>query len=81
MIDPESAARLADDFEDPQPLKGKTTMANYSKLFGSILGSVLGIGVSKGVLPAEWATPDVQAAIMVLLSAAAVYFFPANKPR
>lgn len=54
-------------------------LGNHSKLIGSIVGGILGIAVNKGVLPQEWATPDVQAAILVLFSAAMTYFFPANK--
>lgn len=55
-------------------------MGNYSKLIGSIVGGVAGLLVAKGLLPSEWATPEIQGAIVVLLSAAATYFFPANKP-
>ena len=52
---------------------------NYSKLFGSIIGGVLGIGVSKLGLPAEMNSPDMVAAITMLLSAIATYLAPANR--
>lgn len=54
-------------------------MGNYSKLIGSIVGGVVGIAVSFG-LPAEWATPELQGAIVVVLSAIATFIFPSNKP-
>jgi len=55
-------------------------MGNYSKLIGSIVGGLLGLGVSKGILPAELATPEIVAAITALFAAVATYLFPANKP-
>ena len=55
-------------------------MGNYSKLIGSIVGGIAGILAARGFLPAEWATPEIQGAIVVLLSAVATYAFPANKP-
>ncbi|HEV2501492.1 MAG TPA: hypothetical protein VGV39_00355 [Mesorhizobium sp.] len=55
-------------------------MGNYSKLIGSIVGGVAGLLVARGLLPAEWATPEIQGAIVVLLSAAATFAFPANRP-
>lgn len=55
-------------------------MGNYSKLFGSLVGGVLGLAVSLFGLPAEWATPEIQGAITVLLGAAATFLFPANRP-
>jgi hypothetical protein len=53
-------------------------MGNYSKLIGSIVGGVVGIAATFG-LPAEWATPEIQGAIVVILSAIATFIFPANK--
>ena len=38
-----------------------------------------GWAVAKGFLPASLATPDVQAAVVVILAAVATYIFPANK--
>ncbi|WP_315920470.1 hypothetical protein [Mesorhizobium sp. SP-1A] len=55
-------------------------MGNYSKLIGSIVGGVAGLLVARGLLPEEWATTEIQGAIVVLLSAVATYAFPANKP-
>lgn len=51
---------------------------NFSKLIGSLVGGVIGVGVSKFGLPAEVATPEIQGAITVLLSALATFLFPAN---
>jgi hypothetical protein len=56
------------------------TVGNYSKLIGSLVGGVIGYLGSKYALPAEWTSPDMQAAITLILSAAATYLFPANKP-
>lgn len=55
-------------------------MGNYSKLIGSIVGTVLSYVVAKFALPAEWASPSMVAAVTLIVSAAAVYIFPANKP-
>jgi hypothetical protein len=55
-------------------------MGNYSKLIGAIVGGVVGLLGSKYALPAEFSSPDIQAAITLILSAVATYFFPANKP-
>ncbi|WP_420415935.1 hypothetical protein [Marinovum algicola] len=55
-------------------------MKNYSKLFGSIIGGLIGLGVSKGVIPAEAQDPEVVAALTTLVCAAvATWAFPANK--
>lgn len=53
-------------------------MGNYSKLIGSIVGGLVGIAASFG-LPTEWATPEIQGAIVTLFSAVATFIFPANK--
>lgn len=66
----------------PVPMETKNeeyNMGNYSKLIGSLVGGVLGLLVAKNVIPAEFNTPDVQAAVTVLVSAFAVWAFPANK--
>lgn len=55
-------------------------MGNYSKLIGSLVGGVLGFAVSRWGLPTDFATPDVQGALTVLLGAVATFIFPANKP-
>ena len=56
-------------------------MGAYSKFIGSLVGGLAGIAVNKFGVPQDVATPDIQAAIVVLLSAIATYFFPANKPK
>jgi len=53
-------------------------MGNYSKLIGAVVGGLVGFGTSKG-LPTELATPEIQAALTVLLSAVATWRFPTNK--
>lgn len=55
-------------------------MGNYSKLIGSLVGGLLGMLVSFGVLPAEYATPEIQMSIVTLLSTLFTFAFPANKP-
>lgn len=62
-------------------------MGNYSKLWGAIIGSVAGIAVSKGVVPADAVTPDNinliiggVGALATIGSAVATWLFPANKP-
>jgi hypothetical protein len=55
-------------------------MSNYSKLIGSLVGGALGFAVSRWGLPADFATPDIQGAVTILLGAAATFIFPANKP-
>lgn len=54
---------------------------NYSKLIGSLVGGIVGFGVSRLGLPAEIATPEVQGAITILLGAACTWAFPKNIPR
>lgn len=53
-------------------------MANYSKLFGSILGGAIGLGVSIGFLPAEWNSPEIVSALTTVCAAVATYIAPAN---
>lgn len=55
-------------------------MGNYSKLVGALVGGVAGVLVSRFGLPTAFAAPEVQGAVTVILSAAATYLFPANKP-
>ena len=56
-------------------------MANYSKLIGSIIGGLVGLGLAWG-LPLEWATQEMQEALNMLLtplaSALGTYLAPAN---
>lgn len=54
-------------------------MGNYSKLIGSVVGAGAGALVSFGVLPEEFATPEIQASVTALFVAVFTYAFPANK--
>jgi hypothetical protein len=54
-------------------------MGNYSKLIGSIVGGVFGLLATFG-LPVEWATPEIQGAIVTGMSAIFTFIFPANTP-
>ena len=54
-------------------------MGNYSKLIGTLVGGGISWGISKGLLPVEWADPTTVSAITTLITAICVYFFPANK--
>lgn len=53
-------------------------MSNYSKLFGSLLGSLAGIGVSLGMF--DEPSPELVGALATVMAAAFTYAFPANKP-
>jgi hypothetical protein len=55
-------------------------MGNYSKLIGAVVGGVIGLLGSAFALPTDWATPEIQGALTVLMSALFTFFFPANKP-
>jgi len=55
-------------------------LGNYSKAIGALVGGVFGVLVSRYGLPDVWATPEIQGAVTVLLSAACTWAFPANKP-
>ena len=55
-----------------------TMLGNYSKFIGSIVGGVVGMLTAIGI-PVEWATPEMQSAIVVAMSAIFTFFFPANK--
>lgn len=54
-------------------------MGNWSKLIGSLVGSVAGIAIALG-LPETLAAPEIQAAVVLILTAIATALFPANKP-
>ena len=54
-------------------------MKRYSKLIGSIVGVAAGALVSFGLLPEQLATPEIQTSVVGVLTAVAVYFFPANE--
>lgn len=51
----------------------------YSKMFGAIIGAVLGMAVAKFGLPAEVASPEVESALTLLVTAFATWLAPANK--
>lgn len=53
---------------------------SYSKLIGSFVGGIFGFAVANWGFPAEWATPEIQGAVTVIMSSAFTYFFPKNKP-
>lgn len=55
-------------------------LGNYSKLYGSLTGGVLGYLISALGVPAALATPEMQAALTVVLSGLFTYAFPKNKP-
>lgn len=61
------------------PSTGEFNMGNYSKLYGSLIGGILGILVSKNVIPAEFNTPEIQSALTVIGAAILTFLFPANK--
>ena len=54
-------------------------MENYSKLFGGIIGALVGYGVTKGFLPAEFNSAEGLTAITTLTSLFFMWAFPANK--
>ena len=53
-------------------------MNKYNKVFGALVGSLVGLAVAFGV-DASWMTVEVQAAIVTGLSMVATFAFPANK--
>ena len=55
-------------------------MGNFSKIIGSLVGGGFGLLVTVFGLPAEYATLEIQGAIIILFSSAFTFFFPANKP-
>jgi hypothetical protein len=55
-------------------------LGNYSKLYGSVSGGVLGYLIAALGLPAAFATPEMTAALTVILSGIFTFAFPANRP-
>lgn len=55
-------------------------MGNWSKLIGSVVGAVIGFAVSRGLLPAEFGTPEIIAGVTALFATLATALAPANKP-
>lgn len=54
-------------------------MANLSKLFGSLLGSLVGIAGALG-MEAAWATPELINALALLIATGlGTYLAPANR--
>ncbi len=51
----------------------------FSKLWGSLIGGVIGIGISKFGLPAEFGSPEIVGALTTLVAAAGTFFAPANR--
>lgn len=54
-------------------------MGNYSKLIGAVVGGIAGILVGQFGLPEAYTTPEIQGAVVTLLSAIATFAFPANR--
>jgi len=57
-------------------------MGKYSKLIGTIVGALFGIGAAMGFLPAEIIAqqPEIIAALGTLGSAIGTFFAPKNTP-
>lgn len=55
-------------------------MKKYSKLIGTIVGAIISVGVSVGLLPAELlaSSPEIIAALVTLGSAVGVFLAPKN---
>ena len=53
-------------------------MSKFSKLFGALIGSLIGLGASFG-LTFEWLTPEIQATIVTVLATLGTFLAPANK--
>ena len=53
-------------------------MGNFSKLWGSLIGSAIGLGTGFGVLPEQFATPEIQGLLITVLSIAGTFFAPKN---
>ena len=54
-------------------------MKAHSKLIAAVVGALASVGVSLG-LPESLATPEMQAALVTIITGAFVYFAPANEP-
>ena len=52
-------------------------MKKYSKLIGSVIGALLGIGAAFGI-NVEAFTPEFQESLIVVLTAIGTYISPAN---
>lgn len=52
-------------------------MGRFSKLWGALIGSALGLAGGMG-LPTDWATPEVQGLIVTVLSVAGTFVAPPN---
>ncbi len=52
-------------------------MGNYSKLIGSVVGALAGIGAAFG-LSEVLTSPEMQAALVVVATGLFTYFFPKN---
>lgn len=53
-------------------------MQKYSKVIAAVVGFAASIGLTYGVLPEEYATPEAQATVTGILVSVFVYFAPAN---
>jgi hypothetical protein len=53
-------------------------MTKYNKLIGAALGSIAALLISIGLLPAEYATPQIISTLTGVLAMAATFFVPAN---
>lgn len=54
-------------------------LGNYSKFYGAIVGGAVSYLVAKGLLPADFNTPDVVAALTTIVTSIFVWAFPANR--
>jgi len=53
-------------------------MKKYSKIIGMVVGLAIGAAVNFGLLPDSMNGPEIQTAVLGLLSAIGVYAAPAN---
>jgi len=53
-------------------------MGKFSKLIGAAVGSIAGLLIGIGLLPAEYATPEIISTITGVLAMVATFFVPAN---
>lgn len=53
-------------------------MTNYSKLIAAVVGAFTGFLVTKFGLPADWAGPEMQAAVTTVLAGLMTYLAPPN---
>ena len=52
-------------------------MGSFSKLWGALIGSALGLAGGMG-LPVAWATPEIAGLMVTVLSIAGTYIAPKN---